>query len=200
MAHRKHVIGLTGNIATGKSTVAEMLHDLGAETIDADALVHQMMGPDSPFAEALRSAFGNAVVNDDGSIDRPALGRIVFSDPAKLAELEEIVHPPVVEEMKAAIERPGPPVLVLDAIKLFEAGIADQCDTVWVADVDRETQIARIVERNNVDRSEAERRIDAQPPQSEKLARADIVIDNSGSLEETRKQVVEAWSRLAAGT
>jgi dephospho-CoA kinase len=100
--------------------------------------------------------------------------------------------------MRLATEEPGPPVLVLDAIKLIEAGIADFCDEVWVTDADRETQVARIMSRNDVGRSEAERRIDAQPPQSEKLARADVVIDNAGSLEATRSQVLAAWERLTS--
>jgi dephospho-CoA kinase len=137
-------------------------------------------------------------VNPDRSINRPALGRIVFSDPAALEDLEHLIHPAVVKHMRMAAERPEPPVLVLDAIKLFEAGIADTCDSVWVVDADRETQIERIIERNAVDRTEAERRIDAQPPQSEKVARADVVIDNAGSLEETKRQVREAWDRVVA--
>ncbi|HLT20645.1 MAG TPA: dephospho-CoA kinase, partial [Thermomicrobiales bacterium] len=115
----------------------------------------------SPIA----AAFGDEVINPDGSINRPALGQVVFSDPAKLEQLEQIVHPYVVERMISAIEEPGPDVLVLDAIKLFEAGIADHCDVVWVVDADRETRIRRVMERNKVDRAEAERRLDAQPPQ-----------------------------------
>ncbi len=196
MTRRNWVIGITGNIATGKTSVVKMLEDLGAEAIDADQLVHQMMGPGSTLGEPLRQAFGPGVVNPDGSINRPELGRIVFSDPDKLAGLEEIVHPIVVERMIGAIHEPGPPVLVLDAIKLFEAGIADHCDVVWVVDADRETRIDRVVARNRVDRQEAERRLNAQPPQSEKLERADIVIDNGGTLEETRRQVVAAWTAL----
>lgn len=196
MARRKHVIGLTGNIATGKSTVAEMLAELGAEVIDADRLVHSLQGPDSPLAGPLAATFGPQVVNPDGSINRPALGQVVFSDPAKLQELERLIHPAVVERMRLATEEPGPPVLVLDAIKLFEAGIAGFCDVIWVTDADRETQVGRIMSRNNVERAEAERRIDAQPPQSEKIARAAVVIDNNGSLDATRDQALAAWADL----
>lgn len=196
MARRKHVIGLTGNIATGKTTVTDMLGKLGAEVIDADRLVHSMQGPESPLAGPLSAAFGPQVVNSDGSINRPALGQVVFSDPAKLDELERLIHPAVVQRMRLATEEPGPPVLVLDAIKLFEAGIADFCDEVWVTDADRETQAVRIMARNNVERAEAERRIDAQPPQSEKVARADVVIDNAGPLDATRAQVLAAWESL----
>ena len=195
---RKHVIGLTGNIATGKSTVVRMLQDLGAEAIDGDALVHQLMGPGSPLAEQIREEFGEQTVNSDGSINRPELGKVVFSDPEKLKALEAITWPPVLEAKRQAIESPGPDVLILDAIKLWESGMADDCDEVWVVSSDREQQIARIVGRNKVDRAEAERRIDAQPPQSEKVARADVVIDNSGTLDETREQVLREWRRLTA--
>ena len=198
MTRRKHVIGVTGNIACGKSAVLDILEELGAETIDGDKLVHQMMGPGSSLAEPIRERFGNAVIAEDGSIIRPELGKIVFSDPEALTDLEQIIHPLVVAEKRAAIHRPGPDVLVLDAIKLFEAGMAEDCDEVWVVDCTREKQIERLTKRNNIDRAEAERRIDVQPPQSEKVAKADLVIDNNGSLEATRRQVLAAWQRLTA--
>lgn len=198
MTRRKHVVGVTGNIACGKSAVLKMLRELGAETIDGDELVHQMMGPGSILADPIRERFGDGVIADDGSIIRPELGKIVFSDPEALADLEAIIHPLVVAEKRAAIHRPGPDVLVLDAIKLFEAGMAADCDEVWVIDCDRETQIKRLTARNGIDRAEAERRIDAQPPQAEKVARADVVIDNNGALSDTHKQVLAAWERLTS--
>jgi dephospho-CoA kinase len=193
---RKHVIGLTGNIATGKSTVVRMLEEFGAQAIDGDRIAHELMGPASPLREQIAAAFGPQVVNADGSINRPELGKVVFSDPAKLQELEAIVWPPVLARKRAAIYEPGPDVLLLDAIKLFESGMAADCDAVWVITSPRELQIERIIARNNVDRAEAERRIDAQPPQEEKVARADLVIDNSGSLDDLRRQVREAWTNL----
>ncbi|MCO5176078.1 MAG: dephospho-CoA kinase [Thermomicrobiales bacterium] len=195
---RKHVIGLTGNIATGKSTVVEMLTALGAEAIDGDKIVHELMGPGSPIADAIRQQFGPDTVNPDGSINRPALGAVVFSDPAKLRALEAITWPPVLARKRDAIQQPGPDVLVLDAIKLFESGMAADCDEVWVVTAPREQQIERIIRRNKVDRAEAERRIDAQPPQEEKVARADVVIDNGGTLDDTHRQVHAAWQRLTA--
>lgn len=197
---RKHVLGLTGNIACGKSTVISMLEELGAEALDGDAIAHSLMGPNSPLAEEISTAFGPQTVRADGSIDRPEVGKVVFSDPAKLLELEAIVWPPVLARKREAIYQPGPDVLVLDAIKLFESGMADDCDAVWVVTATREQQIARIMGRNKVDRAEAERRIDAQPPQEEKVARADVVIDNSGSLDDTRAQVQAAWDRLTGGS
>lgn len=195
---RKHVIGLTGNIATGKSTVVEMLTALGAEAIDGDKIVHELMGPGSPIADAIRQQFGPDTVNPDGSINRPALGAVVFSDPAKLRALEAITWPPVLARKRDAIQQPGPDVLVLDAIKLFESGMAADCDEVWVVTAPREQQIERIIRRNKVDRAEAERRIDAQPPQEEKVARADVLIDNGGTLDDTHRQVHAAWQRLTA--
>jgi dephospho-CoA kinase len=198
VTRRKHVIGVTGNIACGKSSVLDVLEELGAETMDGDIMVHQMMGPGSMLADPIRRRFGDSVIADDGSIIRPELGKIVFSDPEALADLEAIIHPLVVAEKRAAIYRPGPDVLVLDAIKLFEAGMAEDCDEVWVVDCTRENQIARLIRRNGIDRAEAERRINAQPPQEEKVARADLVIDNNGDLDALRRQVVAAWERLTA--
>jgi dephospho-CoA kinase len=187
---------LTGNIATGKSTVVRMLEELGAEAIDGDALVHRLMGPGSPLAEQIRAEFGEQTVNPDGSINRPELGKVVFSDPAKLAALEAITWPPVLAAKREAIESPGPDVLILDAIKLWESGMADDCDEVWVVSAEREQQIVRIIARNTVDRAEAERRIDAQPPQSEKIAKADVVIDNSGTMDDLQPQLDRLWERF----
>ena len=197
---RKHVLGLTGNIACGKSTVLRMLEELGDEALDGDSISHSLMGPNSPLADEISAAFGPQTVRADGSIDRPEVGKVVFSDPTKLLELEAIVWPPVLARKREAIYQSGPDVLVLDAIKLFESGMAEDCDAVWVVTATREQQIARIMDRNKVDRAEAERRIDAQPPQEEKVARADVVIDNSGTLDETRAQVQAAWDRLTAAS
>lgn len=194
------MIGITGNIAAGKSAVVAMLRELGAEAIDGDAVVHKLMGPASPFGDVIRAEFGPDAVNQDGSINRPVLGQIVFSDPEKLARLESIVHPPVVAEMRAAIHRPGPPVLVLDAVKLIESGLVNDVDVVWVVDAGRETRIERLMARNGISRAEAERRVDAQPPQAKRLAMADVVIDNEGDLKDTRRQVFEAFNELTDST
>ncbi len=188
-----YVIGLTGNIATGKSTVSRMLAELGAQVVDADAVAHAVMRRGRAVWQEVVLAFGPAVLGPDGEIDRGQLGRIVFRDPAALQRLENIVHPAVIEEIRALSRRSTAPVLVREAIKLIESGAADDCDAVWVVTCPRAAQVERLMRTRGLSRAEAELRIDAQPPQEEKVARADVVIDNSGPLEETRQQVERAW-------
>jgi dephospho-CoA kinase len=198
---RPYLIGLTGNIACGKSTVLRRLAELGAETIDADHVVHALMEPGQPVWEAVREGFGPGVVTPDGRIDRRALAAIVFSDPAELARLEAMTHPAVRVRIMAQVAeaaRRGVRAIVIDAIKLFEGGLADHCDVVWVVTCDPAQQLARLMARNGFDEAEARRRIAAQPPQSEKVARADLVIDNSGTPEATWEQVDRAWAPIAA--
>jgi dephospho-CoA kinase len=189
------VIGLTGNIACGKSAVLEMLGALGAETIDADREVHDLYAPGSPISVAIGAAFGLGVLTPEGGVDRRALGAIVFGDAERLRALERIVHPAVRRRIEARIAVSAAPVVVIDAIKLIEGGLADRCDSVWVVTCTPEQQVARLMARNGFDRAEAERRIAAQPPQADKVARADVVIDNSGSREATAIQVRAAWQR-----
>ncbi len=191
-----YIIGLTGNIGCGKSAVARMLAGLGAEVVDADQLVHQLMVPGSESWQGIVDRFGRDILRPDGSIDRRALGEMVFRDPGALASLEAILHPAVrrlVEERIAASERF---VVVVEAIKLIEAGWARRVDALWVVACPREQQIERIMRTRGFSRPEAELRVDAQPPAEEKLRHADVVIDNSGSLEATRRQVVEQWRRI----
>ena len=195
---KKLLIGLTGNIACGKSTVVRRLRELGAHTIDADALIHVILRRGGAAFEPVVEEFGRDILGQDGEIDRRALGKIVFSDPARLKRLEEIEHPIVrhmiEEEIRTADER----VVVVDAIKLFESGWAARSDEVWVVTCTREQQIERLMRTRGYPRDEAIMRIDAQSPQEEKVARADVVIDNSGSLEDTYDQVDAAWERLCA--
>jgi dephospho-CoA kinase len=196
---RPYLIGVTGNIACGKSTVLRRLAELGAETIDADTVVHALQEPGEPVWAAIRDEFGPGVIAADGRLDRRALGAIVFADPARLARLEELTHPAVRVRILAQVEeaaRRDVRVVVVDAIKLYEGGLADHCDETWVVTCAPEQQLARLIARNGFGEAEARQRITAQPPQAEKIARADIVIDNSGSLDETRAQVDAAWSRL----
>ncbi|HLI50902.1 MAG TPA: dephospho-CoA kinase [Thermomicrobiaceae bacterium] len=193
---RPYVIGLTGNIATGKSLVLKHLAELGAETIDADLVAHQIMQPGTPTAEAIIAEFGEEIRGQDGGIDRRKLGSIVFSDPAKLARLDEIAHPPTVAAIRRQVEVGASRVVVIDAIKLYEAGLDRDCDEVWAVYCDPGQQLSRLMARNHLDRDEALRRISAQPPQEEKTQRASRIIDNSGTAEETARQVDIAWESL----
>lgn len=190
------LIGLTGNIACGKSTVLRELRALGAYTIDADERVHGILMRGGPAYEPVVEAFGSRILRADGEIDRRTLGRIVFADPTQLRRLEAITHPVVRRVLQQEINSAEAQVVVLDAIKLFESGWADLCDAVWVVTCKREQQIERLTRTRGYSREEAEERINAQPPQEEKVPRADLVIDNSGTLARTRSQVRAAWRDL----
>jgi dephospho-CoA kinase len=191
-------VGLTGNIATGKSTVARMLADLGAEAIDADQVTREVMRAGTPVHAAIVGTFGPEALAPDGEIDRQRLGEIVFADPAALARLEAIVHPTTLAAIGCRIAASAVDVVVVEAIKLIEAGMADGYDSVWVTTCRPDQQIARIMRARGLSQAEAEQRVQAQPPQEEKIARADVVIDTSGTLAQTRQQVREAWECLVS--
>jgi len=193
---RPLLIGLTGNIGTGKSTVAGMLAQLGAEVIDADKVAHEVMRAGTPAHARIVETFGPGVLNRDGEVDRMRLGPLVFSDPSALARLEAIVHPATLEAIRYRTEVTSAGVAVVEAIKLIEVGMADACDSVWVTTCRPEQQVYRIMDGRGLSRAEAEQRVRAQPPQEEKTARADVVIDTSGTLSRTRAQVQAAWERL----
>lgn len=195
---RPVVIGITGNIACGKSLVSSILAELGAEVIDADVVAHEIMHPGSEVLRRITERFGNEILNEDGSLNRPALGQIVFGDPAALSELEQITHPPTVREVLRRSGQSAAPAVVIDAIKLYESGLADHCDQTWVVYCDPDVQLQRLVERNGLTVDQAQQRINAQPPQDEKMRRADVVIDNSGSRDETRTRVRDAWHALSS--
>jgi len=204
----KCIIGLTGNIATGKSVVSEMLERLGARAIDADALVHELMEKGTPVWQAVVQEFGpsaalrrgsghgQGILRSDGSINRKRLGSIVFADEAALHRLEAIVHPAVIARTEELIESSQESVIVVEAIKLIEAGMDKACDALWVVTCSREQQLARLVKQRGLTEEEAQQRIKAQPPQEAKLALADVVIDNSGSLDETWRQVKREWDKI----
>jgi dephospho-CoA kinase len=192
----KYLIGLTGNIATGKSAVAKMLEDLGATVIDADALVHELQRKGTPVFNDIVAAFGSGILDRAGEIDRKALGSIVFTDPEKLRTLEGIVHPAVLIESVRRITEAPTPVVVYEAIKLIEAGRAEMCDALWVVTARSDAQLQRLMTDRHMSEVEARQRIEAQPPQSEKIRRATVVIDNSGWLEETRRQVTSAFRAI----
>jgi dephospho-CoA kinase len=193
MQMSKYLIGLTGNIATGKSVVAKMLEELGATVLDADALVHELQRKGTPVYNDIVAAFGPGILDREGEIDRKALGAIVFTDPAQLRTLESIVHPAVlIESMRHIMEAPTR-VVVYEAIKLIEAGRAEMCDALWVVTARSDVQLQRLMRDRQMSEADARQRLEAQPPQSEKIKRATVVIDNSGSLDETRQQVTAAF-------
>ncbi|MGC9394516.1 MAG: dephospho-CoA kinase [Anaerolineae bacterium] len=189
-------IGLTGNIATGKSTVGRMLAKLGAEVIDADRVAHATLAPGGAAYDDVVAAFGAEILAPDGTIDRGKLGDIVFSDAEALAQLERVVHPPVIADVRRRIAASPAPVVVVEAIKLLESGVASDYDAIWVTTCPETAQVKRLMRSRHLTHAEALRRIHAQPPQAEKLARADVVIDTSGSIDETRAQVVAAWENI----
>jgi len=192
-----YVIGLTGNIATGKSTVAKMLGDLGAYVIDADKLAHQVMRAGTIVNRRVAARFGAEVCTPDGEINRKRLGALVFSDADALSDLDHIVHPAVIAETVRRLNVCSQTVCVIEAIKLLEADMHELCDVIWVVTSSRAQQIERLVRTRGLTVEQAELRIDAQPSVAEKVARADVVIDNSGELTETREQVLRAWNAIA---
>lgn len=196
MTASRFVLGVTGNIASGKSLVSSILAGLGAHVIDSDLVYRELVGAGQPLLRELAARFGDGIIAADGSLDRAALGAIVFADPAALADLDRITHPAVIAEVDARVERIRDGVVVLDAVKLVESGHAERCDAVWVVTTDPESQVRRLTARNGITEDEARRRVAAQPPLDAKLARADLVIDNRGSREATREQVVQAWNQL----
>ncbi|HUS79984.1 MAG TPA: dephospho-CoA kinase [Armatimonadota bacterium] len=191
-----YVIGLTGNVATGKSVVAAMLARLGAQVIDADRLAHSVMAAGAPAHRAIVARFGAGVLEPTGEIDRRALGEMVFRDAAALADLERIVHPDVVAETLCRLAASTRPVAVVEAIKLVEADMHQHCQAVWVVTSPRRLQLARMVAARGLTPAQAALRIDAQPPQEEKMARATAVIDNAGDLGTTWRQVLRAWNAI----
>ncbi len=194
---RKFVLGVTGNIASGKSTVVNRHDEHGAIAFDADLVYRELVGPGQPLLASLADHFGEHIVAPDGSLDRAALGTIVFSDPEKLRELDALTHPAVIAEIDRRVAEMHEGVIVIDAVKLIESGHADHCDSVWVVTTDTEAQVQRLAKRNRLSPLEARRRVEAQPPMAAKLARADRVIDNSGTIEDTMTQVDAGWREIA---
>ncbi|MCC6453411.1 MAG: dephospho-CoA kinase [Caldilineaceae bacterium] len=191
------VIGLTGNIATGKSTVLEYLARLGAYIIDADKLAHQALTPEGPAYQAVIGEFGSAILNADKTVNRKALGSIVFKNADLLNKLEQIVHPAVFDMTLKLVEASPSSVIVLEAVKLLEAGpMFSQCDEVWVVTARPEVQLRRLMETRGMDEPTARQRMGMQSPQAAKINQADRVIDNSGTLEELYAQLDEIWAAL----
>lgn len=191
----KYVIGLTGNIGTGKSIVRKMLEHLGAYGIDADAISHRVISKDSPGFRQVIDRFGEKVLDDKGQIDRRKLGEIVFSDPEALIHLENIVHPLVEHAIDSLVKRVAHKIIVIEAIKLIETHMTDYCDSLWVTFAPTETQQARLIEYRQMNENDARVRITAQSPQEQKLKKADVVINNVSTFEDTWRQVSAAWQK-----
>ncbi len=192
----KFVIGLTGNIATGKSVVRKMLEHLGAYGIDADALGHRAIARDAPGYKTVLDTFGKWILAPDGQVDRAKLARIVFTDPDALIQLESIIHPLVRQAVDLLIKRSTQKVIVVEAIKLLEGPLRQACDTIWVTYAPKEVQISRLTQKRGMSVAIAHQRVNSQPPQNEKVKLANTVIHNEGSFEDTWKQVSSAWQVL----
>jgi dephospho-CoA kinase len=191
----KRVIGITGSIGTGKSTVLRMLKKLGAKAIDADHLVHLVMAKGTTVYEEVVEAFGERVLDPKGEIDRKRLAALVFSDGEALKRLEAIIHP-VVERLVWEIAKEAEEdVVAIEAIKLLEASTERGWDTLWVVTCRPEEQRERL-RAQGLSEEEIKRRLKAQGPLSEKIKVADVIIDNSGSREETWEQVKREWEKM----
>jgi dephospho-CoA kinase len=192
----KYVIGLTGNIGSGKSTVLAMLAQLGARIVDADDLVHQVMDRGTPVWQAVVDTFGEAVLDEGGRIDRKKLGSVVFDDPQALKRLEEIVHPAVDESFLELVRNAEEPVMAVEAVKLIESGVHHVLSSLWLVTCPEEERLRRLVEGRGADPEDVQERLRAQMPEEEQARWADVVIDNSGTLDQTWEQVKAEWERI----
>jgi dephospho-CoA kinase len=193
---KKTIIGLTGNIATGKTVVRKMLGHLGAYTIDADALTHRIMSPDGPGYKPILDQFGKFILSSDGTIDRSKLGKLVFADPDALKQLEAIIHPYVRKAVDYLIKNARQEVVVVEAIKLLESPLKEKVDSIWVTVSTEYNQLARLATKRNMSKDDAQVRMASQTEQALKVAQADFVIENDGTFEDTWTQVQEGWEQL----
>jgi dephospho-CoA kinase len=197
-----HRIGLTGNIASGKSTVARVWQELGAEVVDADVLARRAVEPGTPAYAAIVAEWGPGVLRADGSLDRVALRDAVFRDPAARRQLEKIVHPAVSQlrdQEFTASEAAGRPIVVADIPLLFEVGMEGEFDVVVLVDAPEDLRMRRLVEQRGIDPDEARRMIAVQMPSGLKRGRADIVIENADSLPALEERARRVWRRLEEG-
>ena len=194
------LVGLTGGIAAGKSLVSEILRGLGAYIIDADKIARQVVEPEKPAWLEIVKFFGRDIINKDKIINRKRLGEIIFNDPVKRRKLEEIVHPRVIEEENRLVEeyrRKNPDgIVIIDAALLIEAGSHKRVDKLIVVYADKETQVKRLMERDGLRQTDAEKRIASQLPLDKKVKMADFVIDNSKGIEETQRQTINIFNKL----
>ncbi len=191
------ILGLTGSLGSGKSFVSSLLSQSGAKVICADKLAREAVSPGSPALNDIRNLFGGDVLRPDGALDREKLAKVVFADPASRRALERIIHPRVREkELELLGKYEGHPLIVLDVPLLFEAGMDRHCDHTAVVVIDEEERYRRLGSQRGLNREQVDERLGAQMPQKEKAARADSVIDNSGTPRETAAQVSALLTRL----
>ena len=194
-----YVIGLTGPIASGKSTVAEMLRQRGAEVIDADRVYRSLLVPGSRLWRRVVERFGPAVIGPDGEIDRRALADVVFADPDALADLDRITHPPVVAEIRSRIARSSAPIVVIEAVKLVQSGLASDVDALWLVTADSETRLRRLLSRTGMDDASARARIAAATDTVPEGVNVGATIDNSGDLASLSSDIDDAWRAVSSG-
>lgn len=197
--HRIYVVGLTGGIASGKSEAARHLASLGATCIDADAISHSLTAENGALLPALRETFGDGIFEEDGTLNRRALGEIVFADPIKRRALDGITHPAIQKAMmdeKEAAEANGDPLVFLNVPLLFETGMDALCDETWLISLSPELQKERLMLRDGLTAEQAQARIDAQMPLAEKEARATVIIDNRKSLDRMYSELTSLFNAL----
>lgn len=195
------VLGITGSIASGKTTVALMFQELGAVVVSADVLAREIVEPGSEVLARIAEHFGQRVMREDGVLNRPFVANLIFNDKRARKELNGITHPAIAElaaQKLREAELSGAPLVIYDAPLLFEAGADRQVDKVLVVRVREEVQLARLMDRDGISRQQALARVASQMPQAEKIARADFVVDNSGTPRQTKEQVRSLMERLCS--
>ena len=192
------IIGITGGIASGKSTVTGSLRQQGYQVIDADQVVHELQEPGERLYQALLSTFGSSILQEDGRLDRPKLGAMIFGNPEFLAQSSQIQNQIIREELagRRDLLAETEDIFFMDLPLLFELQYEDWFDQIWLVDVTEKTQLSRLMTRNALSQEEAEKRIAAQLSLQEKRNRADVLIDNNGPLEETLRQIRDALQKL----
>ena len=191
-------IGLTGGIASGKSTVSDRLDSLGAKVIDADKVAHELMNPERKLWEKVVNTFGEDILQANKQIDRTKLGEMIFNDSQKKEKLDQITHPTIISEIKSRLQRleRNHKIVIADIPLLIEVGMMDFFAEVWLVYVTFEVQIKRLMQRDNIGREAAVKKIESQMSLEEKRKYADRIIDNNGSKEELEEQVQELWEEV----
>lgn len=193
----KTIVGLTGNIATGKSTVMALAAARGALTIDADKVVHQLLADDAAVKAAVRATFSDAVFDEKGQIMRKRLGRVVFQDREQLEKLENILHPAVRRSIVGQLEATTATICIVEAIKLLEGALKALCTQIWVTHCSQFTQVERLKKYRGMTKEDAQMRVMAQGSAEAKIAQADVVIDTNGEQSATQAQFAQAWRNLS---